>query len=341
MPAQVSRDLLSVMPHLNVGALDDRVLNLMPVWDGSQWHSWTPAGDSLIKIQIVGVQNADYLAKSPQLSSDLFIPFVDVMWQRASWPEIVPLIRAIEADFRNMGTSIAKLKHFHVTRSTLPSGSATDFASTEIEYLIILCRTVFDLLQEMMARIWQGRVRLLDAEAERRRKERKLPDTFSRVCLKDKAALRTADEIEEQFGLPKVMAERYAQVAPYFAALRDFRDRIVHSGTEVEHLFETERGFCIPKDSRLLAAVSDVPTHQYNENLVSVLPWLSIAILMTIDTCNSLVNAFASVIPLPEEIAPGYHVFLRTPNTPAIAEVLNVCNGGSPWWDDPDTKEKA
>lgn len=338
---QVSREQLKVMSHLNVEALGGRVLNLMAVWDGKQWHSWHPVGKSLMKIQIAGVQDADYLAKTPHMPSDLFVPFVDMMWQRASWPEIVPLIHAIEADFRNMGTSIAKLKHFHMTRTMLPSGSATDFASTEIEYLIILCRTVFDLLQEIVARIWQGRVRLLAPEAERRRKARKLPDTFSKMCLKDKNIPRTAAELEELYALPRAMAEQYVHVTPFFAALRGFRDSIVHSGTEVEHLFETERGFCIPSESRLLAAIPGILVHPYNKNLVSVLPWLSGVILTTIDICNSLVNAFASVVSLPEEVAPGYRVFLRTPNTPAIAEVLNVGNGSSPWWDDPGSKEQA
>ena len=202
-------------------ALRDRAINLMPLWDGEKWHSWVPVGNGkVIRMQIAGVSEGDYLAKAAQLDSDLFITFVDLMWQRASWPEIVPLITEIEDDFRNMGTSLAKLKHIFQTRSLLPQGAPRTFANTELEYLIILCRTVFDLLQEMMSRIWQSRVFLLDPVAERRRKAAKLPDTFSKMCLRDNSP-RSVEEMEQKFGLPRSMAERYVQAIPFFVELRE------------------------------------------------------------------------------------------------------------------------
>jgi len=42
------------------------------------------------------------------------------MWQHASFPEVVGLISAICDDFHNMGTSIAKLKHFWKFRGQIP-----------------------------------------------------------------------------------------------------------------------------------------------------------------------------------------------------------------------------
>lgn len=332
MTTSVQRGQLQQLPHLNVQAIGDRTMNLMSMWDGEKWNSWVPVGEKLVKMQMVGLVEGDYLAKAAELPSDLFIPFVDLMWQRASWPEIVPLINGIEEDFRNMGTSISKLKHIFRTQDLLPANSARAFAATELEYLIILCRTVFDLLQEMMSHIWHTRVRLHDPLLERRRKAGKLPDRFSRLCLREKVGVRSAEEIQQTFGLPKEMAETYALSAPFFLELRNLRNAIVHGGTGVDCVFDTDKGFCIHKDSHLLKAVPCKFSHEFNENLVSILPWLSTVILNTIGTCTSLINAFASLIPLPPEIAPGYRVFVRGPNNSALLEVLEINNGGSPWW---------
>jgi hypothetical protein len=97
---------LKKLPYLDMSALDDRTVKLMPLWDGTDWHMWfdTPVG--LIKGKIVDTAEGDYVAKSAARPSDLFIPFVHIMWQQASWREICPLIMAISEDFHNMGTSV-------------------------------------------------------------------------------------------------------------------------------------------------------------------------------------------------------------------------------------------
>jgi len=328
----VSKEELQQIPHLNVAVLGDRVVNLMALWDGERWHSWVPVGNKVVKMQMVDVSQGLYLAKAAVRPADLFIPFVDVMWQRASWPEIVPLLSAICDDFRNMGTSIAKLRHVFQTRHLLAAGAAREFAATELEYLVILARTIFDLLQEMMSKIWHQRIRLNNPAAEALRKERKLPETFSSLCLEEKRRIRTAEEIETRFALPRVMAEQYAAAAPFFFKLRRVRDGIVHSGRAFDLIFETERGFCVSPKSAPFSDFKWQTHHSYNENLVSLLPWVSKMILQTIGTCTALMSAFASLISLPEELAPGYRVFVRGPNNDSLIEVLKIQDGASPWW---------
>jgi hypothetical protein len=318
--------------YINSAAIGGRTTNLLPLWDGEQWHSWFPiGGGKLIKIQMHDVAQGDYFAERAKSEGDLFIPFVDLMWQRASWPEAVPLIQAIEGGFLRMATCMAKLKHAFLTQNSMPDGALTNFAATEIEYLTVLCRTVFDLLQELIMKLWK-KVRLTDAEAERTRKGRSLPDTFSKMCLQDKAIPYSAGEIEAKFGLPPVMAQQYAKAEPFFSALRDIRNAIVHSGTGVEMIFETERGFCIPKDSRLLNGIACSQNAAYNENLVSLMPWLAEVVTKTISTCTEIVAAFAAAIEMPEEVAPGYRVFVRNPSSSALIELLSIKDGGSPWW---------
>jgi hypothetical protein len=221
----VPKEELQQVLHLNLGALGDRVVNLMSLWDGEHRHSWLPVGDRVMKVQMVDVVEGPYLAKTAARHSDLLIPFVDLMWQRATWPEIVPLLTAICDDFRN----VHRETKTHVQHPPdAPCRSGREFASTELEYLVILARTIFDLLQEMMAKIWHQRVRLNDPTAKVIRKRRKLPDTFSSLCLEEKRRVCTTAEIEARFALPKAMAEQCAAAAPFFWELHNVRDGVVH-----------------------------------------------------------------------------------------------------------------
>jgi hypothetical protein len=174
---------------------------------------------------------------------------------------------------------------------------------------------------------------LNDVDAERRRRASKLPDTFSRLVLRDKKEPRPASEIEAKFGLPKPLAERYAMLTPFFSQLRTFRDDVVHGGRGVGMVFDTERGFCVnPKLSPFSFFAGWKQTHYYNEVLVSVLPWIADTVLQTIEACNGLMTAFGAVIMLPPEIAPGYTIFVRGPHNEALVELLNIHSGASPWW---------
>jgi hypothetical protein len=294
---------------------------------------WFDTEIGIIEGKIVETLESDYAAMSAARDTDLFIPFVHLMWQHASFPEIVGLISAISDDFHNMGTSVAKLKHFWKFQSQIERGGVVTFASTELEYLVALCCTVFDLLQEIFSRLWAGRVRLADPEAEKFRKAHSLPETFSKMVLEQKERPRTAEEIMNKFGLPKPLAEQYAGAALFFAELRQMRDKVIHSGGSFRGIYETERGFCVsPNDAPFRNYKEWRPEHQYNENISTILPWLADLILRTIQTCNDLVGTFAQNIVLPSAIAPGYLVFVRGPHTDSLASLLSVTSGDEAWW---------
>jgi hypothetical protein len=331
----IAVDELRKVDYLDIRTLGDRVVNLMPLWDGTQWRKWVATPVGLVEVKLVDILESDYLASSAAKPSDLFMPFVHVMWQQASWPEIWPLIMAICDDFHNMGTSVAKLRHFFDCRCTLSPGSANRFAGTELEYLAILARTVFDLLQEMISIIWlRKKVHLLDESAETYRQAHPLPETFSKIVLEDKQSLRSADAIQGQYGLPRPLAEQYAKVAPFFSHLRDLRDRIVHGGSDIGPIYDTARGFCVNPKSLPFSSFEGWRTeHYFNENLTSVLPWIANVIVRTIEACNCLMTTFATIIQLPPDIGPGYRVFVRGPHNNALAEVLRVHSGASPWWE--------
>lgn len=306
----------------------------MPLWDGEKWHMWLPSIDGkLIEGAVVDTVEGDYLAIAPARNFDLFVPFFDFLWQRASWPEVCPFISAISNNFHNMGTSLAKLKHLFDHRKNLPDGAGGRFARTEVDYVIILSRSVFDLLQEMISSLWMKHVRLNKPAAEKRRRSRKLPETFSRIVLRNKEDLKSAGEISEEYGLPPVLAKAYATAAPFFSQVRGHRNDILHGLADAGQIFVTEKGFCVnPKEQPFCSYNEWRPEHNYNTNLVSLLPWLAETVHGTIGACTSVLNAFAATIQFPPEIAPGYRVFIRGPYGECLASVLRVRSGASPWW---------
>jgi len=324
---------LRKVTYLDTEHLEGRTVKLMPLWDGVDWRMWfnTPVG--VIEGKIIDTTEGDYVAKTAAKQSDLFIPFVHVMWQRASWREICPLIIAIGDDFHNMGTSVAKLRHFFDFRKDIASGGANRFALTELEYLVTLTRTVFDLLQEMISYLWKEKVRLLDESSEAYRRGHSLPETFSTMVLDNKERVRTREEIEARFRLPGPLADEYAAIGPFFSRLRLARDRVVHGGGGFGHIFDTERGFCVsPKTFPFSSFSNWKPEHYYNQSIASVLPWLADTILQTIDACNRLANIFTSIIQVPPEMAPGYAIFIRGPHNEALVKLLEVHKGASAWW---------
>jgi hypothetical protein len=225
----------------------DRTVNLMPLWDGSQWSLWIPTGTGLFEMHPVDTSVIDYVAKTAARPTDLWIPFVDLMWQRASWPEICHHISAIRDDFHNMATSVAKIRHFFATRARIPRDALSYFVATELEYILTLCRSVFDLLHEAISIIWNERVLLLDEKAEQKRKRHQLTPKLSKLVL------RTQIEIESDYGLPPILAEQYAKLASFFLGLRSTRDNIVHHGHSSPTIFVTQKGFCIDPKAKAFA----------------------------------------------------------------------------------------
>jgi hypothetical protein len=326
---------LAKLPHINVAALNGRTIVLMPVWDGSNWHHWTNTPDGqFIKIQIVDAARSNYLAKVPAREDDLHIPFVDFMWQRASWPEVTRLISGICDDFHLLATIAAKLEHFHKVRESIDQTLIDSFVKSEIELLIVVARSIFDLLQEVIAHFWNDRIRLLDPVADALRRRNKLhPKRFMRTAMVGEIP-RTAEEITNLYALPLLVSSMYVKHTPFFASLREMRERIIHGGTSVDTIFVTDKGFCVDPQSNYFSGFSWKPEHYYNPNIVSLRPWIANIILRTIEACSEIMSSLAIAVPFPEPVAPGYQVFIRDPSNRALVRLLDVDQGNLVWWNE-------
>ena len=172
---------------------------------------------TLIKMQIVDVVSSAYVGKQSAAPQDILVPFIDLLRQRMNWPESYHFISALCDDFQNLGTSVAKLRHFTEQQGNIADDAVSAFAVTELEYIIISSRGIFDLLQEVISRLWNTRIRLLDEAAEAVRKKSKVPPSFSKMVLKDNVDVRSASYLSEKHAIPETLAAAYAKHAPFIS----------------------------------------------------------------------------------------------------------------------------
>lgn len=322
-------DEIAKLPHLRVDELQGRCLLLLPFWNGEEWRMWVPRDDgTIMPFKPINAIHTDYLAAKAAGPEDIFLPFVDFMMQRAAWPDVEHWFRAIRDDLHNLGTTLAKLDFFFAHREEIPGISR--FVATEVEYIFTVCRSVFDLLQETIARVWE-RVRFLDPEAEAAKK--KLKPTFSKMVLENNQP-RTVEQLRTRFGLPPDLAEFYARAAPFFLQLRAHRDGVVHGGATHDFIYDTERGFAVPSDLQPYASWGVwANSDPYNKNgLVSLRPALAHLIYSTFGTCNAFTQVMGRTIRFPPEIAPGLRLFIRGQHNAALLKAGEVLDTGKHWW---------
>ena len=186
---------LKKIGYLNAEVVGDRVVNVVPLWDGSGWHIWIPQPDgSLLKMRPSESSHSDYVAKEPARDDDLHLSFIEFMWKHASWEDVAVRVRALSEDVHNLAASMAKIDHAFECRKAIGHGVGK-FVATEVEYVFGVCRSLFDLLQEIVAAVWE-RIELVDPELQR--SKRRLPLSFARLSLHGDR-LMTVDEITAKF----------------------------------------------------------------------------------------------------------------------------------------------
>lgn len=340
--ANISTDELRKIPYIDHAAIGERSVYLLPFWDGQVWRLWMPQQDGTLReLNPRDAIQTDYVAKERASADDLPIHFVNFMWQVAAWPEVQGPLRAILEDFHNLATSVAKIDHFFECYSQIGFGG-TLFVATELEYMLIQCRSVFDQLQETISRLWSTRVRLSNEQLQK--KKRTPSNSFANVVFEGQR-IRDAKEIAKKYQFPSTLSEAYVDVSAFFASIRTARDRVVHGSGDRQIVFYTERGWCVsPSDPSFRSFSSaDVwkDTHRFSRELVSLRPLLAHWVFGTISACGQMMDAFAKEILFPAPIAPGYTVFVRGLHGRALVGLDRVIEGGSPWWRDGSLSSQA
>jgi len=310
---------LSAIPYLDHAALPGRFLSSLTFYDG-KWRTWVPIeGERFVEVQAWPAE-AFYFAREPEDSTDIYSTFLTFVAQRANLHGFQVPFSAIQDDMFNLSAALAKLRLIFENGNHAGSG-ASRMAATEVEYILLVCRSVFDLLQELLAKLWE---KVTLTEPTKRKKA--LKKTFSDMTLHANE-LKSSDQIAEQFQLPTALADCYAHHAPMFLRIREFRDNLVHRGYQVQTIFRGDDGFVIKKR---LGPFLDLNIWRDDEvlqnDLAPLLPALSLVVHGTLAACDDFAHVLLTCLELPPPIVPGMYLFMRGYFNKALLDALTDAN---------------
>ena len=200
-----SRDL----PYLEIRALEGRKIPIHSFHDGERWHSWVLLENGLLQpLRVYDFVETVYLAQNPVRSNDICFDFINFVYKHVEISQTRAFLWALRSDVFNLSASLKKLDLLQVNKDV---EGISRMVATELEYLLIVCRSIFDLLQEISSKIW-GSIELTDGSASKKN----LPSSFRRIVLRDNK-IQSSQDIQHRFGLPPSLAEWYSECALFFA----------------------------------------------------------------------------------------------------------------------------
>jgi hypothetical protein len=296
---------LSDIPFLTKADLSGRFLASTLFYDGNEWQMWlqTEQADSFVKVHAWPAESF-YFSAQPENENDLCSDFLNFLAQSANMRPVMRQFSAIGDDIFNLSASLAKLPIFH-SASTVSHGSSR-LAATEVEYILFICRSLFDLLQEAIKTLWES-VLLSDTTV----RKNALSKSFADMALHGDE-IRTAADIAEKYGLPMPLAECYVGHAPMFLKIRQFRDDLVHRGHRVQTIFRGDTGFLI---TNRLGSFRDIniwrETEVIENGLAPLAPVLNLIIHGTLAACEDFAITLSRSIKWFEPTVPGMKLHMR------------------------------
>ena len=297
---------LEAIPYIDAKALSGRFLPSLTFHD-ENWRLWMVAGnDGEMLIEIQGFPaEACYFARQPEAPDDLYLPFFDFLAQRANYLKMQRAFHGVQDDIFNLSGSLAKLDLLQQSHDAVPHGLSR-MATGEIEYFMVVLRSLFDLYQEALMKLWDS-VTLADASIAKK----KLKESFADMLkFEDKPA--DAETIAKRFGLPLKIAEVYDRSRTIFDGLRKLRDNLVHNGSQAPHIFGGSGPFVIAlRDNPFPELGIWEESERQPNDLVPLLPVLETLLYRSFLVCNELADAFLEVIQLPPPVAPSMGFFAK------------------------------
>jgi hypothetical protein len=296
------------IPFVDVANLQGRIVMTSSFYDGQQWRMWTRTNEGLlIELKVVELADGFYFAKEAQTPNDTHFSFLNFVAQHVSFPEIKFAVSGIMDDISNLTASLSKLKLLHTHRNAIGMG-VTRMAATEVEYILFVCRSLFDLLQEIIEKLWQM-VKLSDPSVSKK----KLKPSFAEMAVFQEAPV-AASRLVEKYGLPQPLAEFYESYAPFFLDLRAIRNNLVHRGSSIQTIFCDDADFLISGHLKPFKTMNIWRHDERRPNdLVPLLPAICSVIYRTLAVCEQFSIVMRQTFQLPPPLAPGMALFMRGP----------------------------
>ena len=234
---------------MNVGELpfvrniprDGRAVIVAPYYDHNT-HAWQVYAElspgSIVALRGGIPQSGMYISTSAEdPTRDIELPFATLVTQRMSFPGTHGPLSRIVDDVQNFACVLEKY-HIIAARRAAHHNDASYLLSTEVEYLVVVARSLYDLLQ-LFAKNSTSLVR--NQEDPGMSLCPALPDSFADMCIRAEAP-RTVVDLVSAYQLTPTMAQFYAEEAAYFLAVRSLRDRNhAPRGLAPEYLFHGRR----------------------------------------------------------------------------------------------------
>ena len=295
---------LSKIPYLDITNLEGRYVSTGIFHESGQWRMWIPTDDMLVEIK-AWPSESFYFSAHAESEQDMYFHHLDFIAQRASFPNLRKPILGLHDDIFNLSASLAKITHLHSSRDAIGTGLGRMMV-TEVEYIFSVCRSIFDLLQEIAHYLWE-RIQLHNQDISKK----PLKLTFSKMVLYN-GKVTTEELLTKRFGLPSQLAAYYVRHSKFFLTLREFRDNVIHRGSQVQHIFSSDDGFLV---QHALKPFSDMNIWRDEEkqpnNLVPLLPALGVVINNTLAACEDFSTTIEALIQFPPPIAPGMMFLMR------------------------------
>ncbi|PZT14400.1 hypothetical protein A7X91_02590 [Stenotrophomonas maltophilia] len=288
--------------------------------DGTDWRSWIEVGEGLVEIKMWPAESY-YFGRSPESKNDFTFHFLNFVSQNSCFLQLQKAVAGIRDDLFNIAAAIAKIRHFESVQASIGQGVAR-MVMTEVEYLLSLCRSIFDLLQEVVTKTW-ATVKFIDPSREPKR----LKGSFREMVMSSNEPM-TALAISEKFSIPMELARFYSRSADFFLSLRRFRDNIVHNGSTIQTIFATEDGFYIQRSFNPFASIDLWREEERKPNdLVPLLPALGFLIHGTLSACNDYSSTIESIVLFPPPVAPGFQLYMRGYFNDSFVSLLTDAEG--------------
>lgn len=296
--------------------------NLPDFTDDEDWLNFVPGPDGDLRFFIGEPIEGVYLGKEPEEpENDLKITFLELYYQRLSWPDIAGLFPKVIDDLRNLATSLSKLALY---QKTLPGSSMGlhRFVQTELEYLFVTSRSMYDNLQFIASNTWDK----VHATREDDDFSDSLPTSSFRKMALHGGDPVSPDTLQERYGIPEGLAEFYSEEAEEFQKIRDFRDAVAHQGDSPDIIFRTEEGLAVKVNSNPYSQFDVWNEEQINENnLAPLWPFAAHIVDHTISALDRFVSGLLDKpLHLPHELAEEYNVYIRGPHIPNINYLDNL-----------------
>jgi len=289
----------------------------VPVLDENKiFHLWIFRHNELFDFKPQNIYEGIYLAKKSFADVDIYLEFVSFIFQKC-YDENKLDVNAIICDAFNLAACLNKLRIFYEINQQQKL-DVRRFVATEIEYIFITCRSLFDHLQRISAHLWEN-ITLADKTINKK----KIPPTFSFVYRDGRKHTIKEHKDFADYGLPLEWIEFYITSANTFRAIQELREDVIHKGYDIRWIYATERGFGIDSEYEPFKRFNVWKKEYFiNETIAPVRPIICHVIYETFMIMNRFVKMLNDVnIQFPPDIAPGYLLFLRTSNSHLLQKI--------------------